>query len=136
MALGASVLAARRLALFTAISRSSHEVCSNFSSSLPQTLEGPVSAAIFGEHEVFWERVQLQTEPGELGKVVLLIAKPASQSKRFPAVLIMHPTGGSKEDVAKHLERYARKGFFAAAFDARYHGERALPNAGLQESKA
>ena len=33
--------------------------------------------------------------------------------------------------MADTMERWARKGFLAIAFDAPYHGERALPQAGL-----
>lgn len=84
-----------------------------------------------------WEKVQLQVEPSNAGRLLLLIAKPAAGTASHaptPAVLIMHSTGNTKESVAEHLERYARKGFVAVAFDARYHGERALANAGLPDS--
>ena len=69
----------------------------------------------------------------------------------MPAVLVMHPTGKCKvpspcfpcrqskehswapeEFMASRLERLAKKGLIAVAFDAPWHGERAIPEAGLR----
>lgn len=98
----------------------------------PRLLEGPRAAAAFEAGEpVLWERVRLEVEPGRLGEVTLLITTPAASTVRRPAVLLLHSTGKCKEFLGEHLERYARRGFIAVAFDARYHGERALPHAGL-----
>jgi len=75
--------------------------------------------------------------------MTLLVARPRPSvpqgsrgQQRHPAVLLLHSTGKCKEWLAEHLERLARSGFVAAAFDARYHGERALPQAGLPGAEA
>mmetsp|Transcript_37392 Transcript_37392/g.65780 ORF Transcript_37392/g.65780 Transcript_37392/m.65780 type:complete len:398 (-) Transcript_37392:131-1324(-) len=113
----------------------SKSISRNFVALPPQIVEGPTQAAPYGSKaSVEWERIQLQVEPGNVGRLILLIAKPAGSTASYspkPAVLIVHSTGTTKEVVAEHLERYAHKGFVAVAFDARYHGERALANAGL-----
>jgi len=96
-------------------------------------LEEPITASLFHPKlaQVRWRRVQLDLPKG--GKVNLLIAEPTAKpaGKGHPAILVLHSTGKSKEYIAEHLERYARRGYVAVAFDARYHGERALPGAGI-----
>jgi dienelactone hydrolase len=56
------------------------------------------------------------------------------KSKNFsglrPVVIVMHGTGGRKEDELPLLRRLAEKGFVAVAIDGRYHGERALEGKG------
>ncbi len=53
-----------------------------------------------------------------------LLAEPTNQAARHPAVMVMHGTGGKKEDELSLLRRLAQRGFVAAAIDGRYHGER------------
>lgn len=142
---GSAAVQARRESLRSAVRRmpapqqgSSHA----WTPSPPVSLEPAHLAAPFaGGAPVQWERVQLSLEAGDLGNVTVLLATPPSPSSPSaspqykpssrPAILLFHSTGKCKEFIAEHLERYAKQGFIAAAFDARYHGERALPGAGL-----
>ncbi|CAE8606620.1 unnamed protein product, partial [Polarella glacialis] len=99
-----------------------------------ERLEQRTAAPFSKGQPVLWERVRLSNFPGEPDGLVLLTAAPSSgQGQRRPVVLLLHSTGKCKEYVAEHLERWAQKGFLAVAYDARYHGERALPGAGLRE---
>lgn len=52
-------------------------------------------------------------------------AKPAASSHRLPVVIMLHGTGGKKEDMKAQMDLYAAAGFFAIAIDGPYHGERA-----------
>lgn len=89
-------------------------------------------ASLFGAGEaVLWEKLRLQTPQPE-GAFNLLVARPV-QCMKTPAVVLMHPTGKCKEFMADTMERWARKGLLTIAFDAPYHGERALPEAGLKD---
>eukprot|EP00927_Polykrikos_kofoidii_P007603 TRINITY_DN13132_c0_g1_i1.p1 TRINITY_DN13132_c0_g1~~TRINITY_DN13132_c0_g1_i1.p1 ORF type:complete len:411 (+),score=60.36 TRINITY_DN13132_c0_g1_i1:44-1276(+) len=105
---------------------------------VPVVLEPARLAAPYtGQEPVCWERVQIPLPEGSLTAsppITILLATPprGTDVVRRPAILLMHETGSSKEVVAEHLERYAQRGFVAASFDARFHGERALPNAGIE----
>jgi len=60
-------------------------------------------------------------------KVPILIYKPALGGiKKWPVVICLHGTGGSKDNVAikNLLYRFTKSGFMAVAIDGRYHGER------------
>jgi predicted esterase len=59
----------------------------------------------------------------------LLLAKPEvlSDQERHPAVIVLHGTGGKKEEQMDWLKDLAGRGFVAVAIDARYHGERGDP---------
>jgi dipeptidyl aminopeptidase/acylaminoacyl peptidase len=54
----------------------------------------------------------------------ILLRSPAANSRRRPAVIAAHGTGGKKEDELPLLRLLAHKGFIAVAIDARYHGQR------------
>jgi dienelactone hydrolase len=69
------------------------------------------------------EHVTFAAEAGE--RVALLVVKPEPGRGRRPAVIVLHGTGGKKEDQARLLHMLADAGFVAIAMDARYHGERA-----------
>ena len=56
--------------------------------------------------------------------VPFLVYKPAAVKGRLPAVVVLHGTGGRKDDMAGVLRDLAGRGFVAIAIDARYHGER------------
>jgi dienelactone hydrolase len=56
-------------------------------------------------------------------------AKPAGNTARLPVVIMLHGTGGKKEDMKEQMEKYAQAGFFAVAIDGPFHGERASPGA-------
>lgn len=58
--------------------------------------------------------------------VVANVYTPASYdaAKKHPAVVIAHPNGGSKDQVAGlYAQKLAEAGFVTIAFDARYQGE-------------
>jgi dienelactone hydrolase len=56
--------------------------------------------------------------------VPILIVRPDDDSLRRPLVIVLHGTGGSKEQQRDWLARLARRGMIGLAIDARYHGER------------
>ena len=71
------------------------------------------------------ERGYFYSEAAE--RVPFLIYKPISTTiQKFPVVICLHGTGGSKdsEAIRELLFRLSKLGFMAAAIDARYHGER------------
>lgn len=75
-----------------------------------------------------FERVSIVTEKkagGEVERVPLLIVRPAEGGKKRPAVLVLHGTHSTKEDMRDWLRDLARLGFVAVSPDARYLGERA-----------
>jgi len=107
-------------------------------------MEPPRLGAPFGppgSSPVLWERVRLslsQIGNATAQQISVLLAKPSvgagtSSLQRLPVVLLLHATGSSKEAMGAHMERFARLGFLAVAFDARYHGERAVPNAAVTD---
>ncbi len=74
------------------------------------------------------ERLSIASEKkrsGVIERVPLLIVRPPGPAdRRWPTVLVLHGTGGTKESQRDWLDRLAAKGFLAVALDARYHGER------------
>eukprot|EP00439_Symbiodinium_sp_Y106_P080885 s181_g19.t2 len=92
-------------------------------------------AALFGAGDpILWEKVKLTTSTATQGDFTVLIARPLHLAGKLPAALLMHATGKCKEFMANRLEQWARKGLIAVTFDAPWHGERALPEAGLSTS--
>ncbi len=63
-------------------------------------------------------------------RVTGLLTEPAKRTGRLPVVIMLHGTGGKKEDLRAQMTAYAQVGFIAVAIDARYHGERAGGAAG------
>jgi dienelactone hydrolase len=49
--------------------------------------------------------------------------KRANAAGRLPVVMMLHGTGGSKEQMRDWLDGFASRGYVAVALDARYHGE-------------
>lgn len=67
----------------------------------------------------------------ETEKVPFLIYKPVSAKlKKLPVIIVLHGTGGSKDDqdIKALLYRFSKLGFMSIAIDARFHGERAGKN--------
>ena len=91
-------------------------------------LQRPLVAAnpsiqVYATDSVVIERGFFYSEAAE--KVPLLIYKPLlKQKKRFPVVICLHGTGGSKDDMKNLLYRFSKMGFMAVAIDGRYFGER------------
>jgi dienelactone hydrolase len=61
------------------------------------------------------------------------LLKPANSNGRRPVVIVMHGTGGHKEDELPLLRRLASARFIAVAIDGRYHGERTKAGKGSAE---
>lgn len=59
-----------------------------------------------------------------------ILIESADSRGRRPVVIVMHGTGGRKEDELPLLRRLAARGFIAVAIDGRYHGERAHEGGG------
>ncbi|KAM0328775.1 hypothetical protein ACHAQA_005189 [Verticillium albo-atrum] len=52
-----------------------------------------------------------------------ILHTPASTSARSPGLIVVHPGGGVKEQVANvYAERFSQQGFVSVAFDALYQG--------------
>ncbi|MBE9464308.1 alpha/beta hydrolase family protein [Dyadobacter subterraneus] len=67
----------------------------------------------------------------ETEKVPFLINKPVSSKlKKLPVIIVLHGTGGSKDDrdIRALLYHFSKLGFMSIAIDARFHGERAGTN--------
>jgi predicted peptidase len=60
---------------------------------------------------------------GTVERVPVLLVRPASEG-RYPIVIVLHGTGGSKEGVKGWLNDLAHRGIMGVAIDARYHGDR------------
>jgi dienelactone hydrolase len=61
---------------------------------------------------------------GSVERVPVLLVRPEAQGK-FPAVIVLHGTGGNKDGQKSWLVDLAKRGIIGLAIDARYHGERA-----------
>ncbi len=70
-------------------------------------------------------RFSFAAEVGQRVPGVLL--KPAGATGRLPVVVLLHGTGGKKEDELPLMRTLVAHGFMAVAIDGRYHGERATP---------
>jgi dienelactone hydrolase len=76
-----------------------------------------------------WERLTFATEKkgeDDFERVPLLLVRPEKRTKKLPAVIVLHGTGGSKdgENLRPWLLHLVKRGIVAVAIDARYHGER------------
>lgn len=60
---------------------------------------------------------------GTYERVPVLIVRPAKTGK-FPAMIVLHGTGGNKDSARSWLTELANRGIVGVAIDARYHGER------------
>ena len=73
------------------------------------------------------ERLSFASEKksdGTVERVPTLIVTLEETTKRRPAVIVLHGTGGTKDGSKLELEALARLGFVAVAIDGRYHGDR------------
>lgn len=83
------------------------------------------------------ERGFIEVHATETERIPLVIYKPAGEGrKRWPVVIVLHGTGGTKDEPAikDFLYRLTKKGMMGVAIDARYHGERIA--GGVHSSKA
>ncbi len=95
-------------------------------------LEPETSALPAPEPGLTEEHVTFAAEAGD--RIPMIVVKPEGGAGRRPAVIFLHGTGGRKEQHAGLLAALARRGFVAAAIDARYHGERTKAVAGPASS--
>jgi len=70
-------------------------------------------------------RFSFAAEAGQ--RVPGILLKPAGATGRLPVVVLLHGTGGKKEDERPLMRTLVARGFMAVAIDGRYHGERATP---------
>jgi dienelactone hydrolase len=79
------------------------------------------------------EHFTFSAQAGE--RVPGVLRKPVSAGGRRPAVILLHGTGGNKEDarIVQLSEALVGRGFVAVAIDGRYHGERAKSGARATE---
>lgn len=69
---------------------------------------------------------------GSTERVPILILKPNQPGGKLPVVIMLHGTGGSKEQMRPWLEEFARRGWIGVAIDARYHGDRSRGKKGAE----
>jgi dienelactone hydrolase len=62
-----------------------------------------------------------------------ILMKAENSQGRRPVVIVLHGTGGTKNDERAWLRRLVDKGFVAVAIDGRYHGERTKAGKGSAE---
>ena len=62
-----------------------------------------------------------------------LLLKSTNSTGRRPVVIVLHGTGGTKQDEVPLLRKLADRGFVAIAIDGRYHGERTKAGHGTDE---
>lgn len=62
---------------------------------------------------------------GEFERVPVLLVRPEKVKKKLPVVIVLHGTGGNKENEKPWLAHLAQRGIIGVAIDGRYHGERA-----------
>ena len=73
----------------------------------------------------------ITTEPNQHIPALILKSKTAKPGP-LPVVIVLHGTGGKKEDELQLLEMLARAGMIAVGPDARYHGERSAEGHGTK----
>jgi dienelactone hydrolase len=77
--------------------------------------------------DLLTERLSIASEKladGRFERVPILIVRPGKGGGRRPAVIVLHGTGGTKEQMLTWLTGFAKEGFVGVAIDARHHGER------------
>lgn len=62
-----------------------------------------------------------------------ILMKAGRSRGRRPAVIALHGTGGSKQNMLSLCRKLATNGFVAVAIDGRYHGERTKRGSGAEE---
>lgn len=66
-------------------------------------------------------------------RVAGVLVKGLKATGRYPVVISLHGTGGTKSDQLPFLREMARRGFIGVAIDGRYHGERTQAGKGSAE---
>lgn len=79
------------------------------------------------DKEYAQETLTIATEKkrdGSTERMPVLIVRPLKPSHKYPAVVVLHGTGGNKEGQAGLCRQLAKQGIIGIAIDARYHGAR------------
>ena len=61
---------------------------------------------------------------GSIERVPLQVLRPSEPDGRYPAVIVLHGTSGNKASQTPFMIELVRRGIYAIAIDARYHGDR------------
>ena len=77
--------------------------------------------------------VVFNTEPTQHVPALFLKSASAKADAKLPVVILLHGTGGHKEDNLGLMKTFAAKGFLAVAPDGRYHGERCAKGRGTDD---
>ena len=75
------------------------------------------------EAEMFTFAVEKHPD-GDVERVPIRITRPRGLTRRLPAVIVLHGTGGSSEGVADWCLDLAKRGIIGVAIDGRHHGIR------------
>ena len=88
----------------------------------PDVKEGPgVASGAISTHTFTFASEKKAN--GTVERVPVLIVRPARDG-RYPAMIVLHGTGGSKDGMKSWLTELASRGIMGVAIDARYHGDR------------
>ncbi len=82
----------------------------------PELTELPSVRGLLGTHFTF------AAESGQ--RVPGLLIKRSFPGGKRPVIIVLHSTGGNKNDQFVLLKQFADRGFIGVAIDGRYHGER------------
>jgi dienelactone hydrolase len=77
--------------------------------------------------------VAISTEANQRMPAIFLKPADVKPGTRLPVVIILHGTGGKKENNLGLAKTLAGRGFLAIAPDARYHGERCAKGTGTDD---
>lgn len=61
---------------------------------------------------------------GSIERVPMLILRPEKNSRKLPAVIVLHGTGGTMQGQLGYMKELAARNIIGVAIDARYHGAR------------
>jgi dienelactone hydrolase len=85
------------------------------------------AAGMVQSHVVFW------SEADQRVPVIVLKPDGVKPGTRLPVVILLHGTGGKKENNLGLMKTLVGKGFMAVAPDGRYHGERCAKGTGTAD---
>lgn len=71
-----------------------------------------------------WSFASEKKADGTVERVPVLMVAPGGATGKRPVMIVLHGTGGNKEQMRSWLEDFAGRGVIGVAIDARYHGSR------------
>ena len=84
--------------------------------------DAKVEAETVEKGGLVYSRWSFASEKGQ--RVPVLQVAPKGDANPLPAMIVLHGTGGNKDNVMSWLEDFAKQGVVGIAIDARYHGDR------------